>query len=196
MIEAGTGGMPVTQDGRLSTGVGPRPVPTDRLSRALHDHHALVWRSLRRFGVRPDMVNDAAQYVFLIFAGRLAAVPLSKERSFLLATAVRVAANERRRGVRAQEVPTDDVDRSANTDANPEELLERKERRRQLDQMLDGLPLQQRSVFVLFELEGFSLPEIAESLGIPLGTATSRLRRARLRFETLVSTQLAITGDR
>ena len=37
-------------------------------------------------------------------------------------------------------------------------------------------------VFVLYELEGFTSPEIAELLGIPLGSVASRLRRAREQF--------------
>ncbi len=42
-------------------------------------------------------------------------------------------------------------------------------------------------VFVLFELEGLSSPEIAASLEIPLGTVASRLRRAREQFRRVVS---------
>jgi RNA polymerase sigma-70 factor (ECF subfamily) len=49
-------------------------------------------------------------------------------------------------------------------------------------------------VFVLFELEGFSLPEIAEALQVPLGTATSRLRRARGHFEEWVAERRRATG--
>ncbi len=42
-------------------------------------------------------------------------------------------------------------------------------------------------VFVLFELEGLSSPEIAASLEIPLGTVASRLRRAREQFRRVVT---------
>jgi RNA polymerase sigma-70 factor (ECF subfamily) len=48
---------------------------------------------------------------------------------------------------------------------------------------------------VLYELEGFSLPEIAEALQVPLGTATSRLRRARGNFEAWVAGRSAEAGD-
>jgi RNA polymerase sigma-70 factor (ECF subfamily) len=40
-----------------------------------------------------------------------------------------------------------------------------------------------RTVLVLFELEEMETTEIAELLGIPLGTVASRLRRAREKFE-------------
>jgi hypothetical protein len=45
------------------------------------------------------------------------------------------------------------------------------------------MPLELRAVFVLYELEQLTLPEIAELAAIPLGTATSRLRRAREQFQ-------------
>ena len=56
-----------------------------------------------------------------------------------------------------------------------------------LRQMSDDL----RTVFVLFEIEGMTVPEVAEVVGIPLGTAASRLRRAREKFRKVVR---AITG--
>jgi RNA polymerase sigma-70 factor (ECF subfamily) len=39
-------------------------------------------------------------------------------------------------------------------------------------------------VFVLYELEGLTSPEIAELLRIPLGSVASRLRRAREQFRS------------
>jgi RNA polymerase sigma-70 factor (ECF subfamily) len=166
-------------------------VDVPRLRECLTAHFGIVWRSLRRWGVPVASVDDAAQHVFLVFADRLHDVVPGRERAFLLSTAVRVAANARRRSERSREVPSDDLDAemaaAARHDtlqgATPEQLLDWKERRGALDRALGELPFEQRTVFVLFELEGFSLPEIAEALGVPLGTATSRLRRARHAFE-------------
>jgi len=159
----------------------------DRLQRVLKKHHGLVWRSLRRFGVPTASVEDATQQVFLTFASRLTEVWPHKERPFLLATALRVASNARRALARSREVPSDAADSTPGAEPDPEEMLEWKERRRRLDQVLDALPFEQRSVFVLFELEGFSMLEIAESFAIPLGTVASRLRRARRRFQALTN---------
>ena len=39
-------------------------------------------------------------------------------------------------------------------------------------------------VFVLYELEGLTSPEIAELLNIPLGSVASRFRRAREQFRS------------
>ena len=41
----------------------------------------------------------------------------------------------------------------------------------------------QRAVFVLVEIEGTPMPEVAEALGVNLNTLYSRLRLARRRFE-------------
>src|SRR5690349_6787345 len=72
------------------------PVATDGL-RALFDTHlAFVWRSLRRLGVPPAATDDAAQEVFLIASRKLGDIELGRERSFLFAIALRVAANARR----------------------------------------------------------------------------------------------------
>jgi RNA polymerase sigma-70 factor (ECF subfamily) len=158
-----------------------------RLAQALAQHFALVWRSLRRFGVEEHAVDDAAQHVFLTLAERLPDVDPERERAFLIGLCVRVAANARRRRTRSPETPSDDLEQHATKAPDPEQLLQSKQRRAALDRALDALPIDQRSIFVLFELEGFSLPEIAELLQIPLGTATSRLRRARERFEKWVS---------
>jgi RNA polymerase sigma-70 factor (ECF subfamily) len=158
-----------------------------RLRSALDRYFNLIWRSLRRLGVPAADVDDAAQQVFLTFAERLPEVPENRECSFLLGTCLGVASNTRRHRAYALEVPTAAPEASGEAVETPEAALEAKQRRRALDQALNTLSLEQRTVFVLFELEGFSLPEIAQALGIPLGTATSRLRRARLAFEAFVN---------
>ncbi len=164
-----------------------------RLVTAVKLHHQLVWRSLRRFGVPERDVDDAAQQVFLAFSHRLSEVEVGKEAAYLVAVVVRVAANARRKLQRSPEVLTSEVD-TAEAPHTPEGLLSQKQLREELDRGLLQLSLEQRAVFVLFELEGFSLPEIAEALQIPLGTATSRLRRARAHFEAWAAGR-DITGD-
>ena len=48
--------------------------------------------------------------------------------------------------------------------------------------MLDGLDLEKRAVFVMFELEQMPCAEIAELTGLPVGTVHSRLHAARQQF--------------
>ena len=167
-----------------------------RLSEVVSRHFSLVWRSLRRLGVPASFADDAAQHVFLTFSERMVDVSTERERAFLVSTTVRVAANVRRKIERARETQLTEVVTELATEATPEHLLEDKRRRAVLDEALGSLPFDQRSVFVLFELEGFTLPEIARTLDVPLGTATSRLRRARLRFEAWVAAHETKGHDR
>ncbi len=73
---------------------------------------------------------------------------------------------------------------------NPETSLLRKADSRLLNQALDELPPEFREVLVLLELEGLSYKEIAEVMGIPIGTVMSRLARARHRLRESLSSHL------
>jgi RNA polymerase sigma-70 factor (ECF subfamily) len=53
-------------------------------------------------------------------------------------------------------------------------------------QVLRALPEEQRTVITLVQIEGFTYREAAEILGIPEGTVTSRLVRARAVIEAQV----------
>jgi len=149
----------------------------------LRDHFQVVWRAVRRFGVPPRSADDAAQEVFIIAAAKLRDIQPGHERQFLYGVAVRVASNFRRGAIFQHEslgdVPLPD---QASVAPSAENLLEQKRQRELLDLILDGLTHDLRTAFVLFELEGLSVPEIAETLSIPVGTVASRLRRAREQF--------------
>jgi len=150
----------------------------------LRAHFRDVWRIVRRFGVPENSADDAAQEVFIIAARRLSDIAPGSERPFLFASAVRVAANARRAlGARRECAEDDGLSEGADPRPNAEALLDQKRLRLLLDRVLDELSDDLRVCFVLYELEGMSSPEIAELLGIPVGTVASRLRRAREAFE-------------
>jgi len=174
--------------------VSQRSDRNQRLTSAVSLHFDSVWRMLRRMGVPEADVDDAAQRVFLALDKRLADVPVERERGFLLSAAVRIAANARRQLKRSREDAGLD-DESVSHGASPERTLEHRQQLAELDHALSMLSDEQRTVFVLYEIEGFSLPEIARNLGVPIGTATSRLRRARETFESWLATRRARGED-
>jgi RNA polymerase sigma-70 factor (ECF subfamily) len=149
------------------------------LRQLVTEHLDFVWRSLRRFGVPPADVDDAAQQVFLIANAKLDKIQRGSERSFLVGVATRVASHARRAHHRreAAELRLSANPREAGLD--PEELTQRLEARELLDRVLDAMPQDLRSVFVLFELEELSIDQVATLLAIPRGTVATRLRRAR-----------------
>jgi RNA polymerase sigma-70 factor (ECF subfamily) len=63
--------------------------------------------------------------------------------------------------------------------ANPEQEFLDKLLREDLDRALATLPEHYRVVVVLADVEGLKYSEIAEALGVPVGTVRSRLARAR-----------------
>jgi RNA polymerase sigma-70 factor (ECF subfamily) len=159
--------------------------PNVRLGRLVEEYFDAVFRAVRRFGAPPSLADDAAQQVFLVVASKLESIAPTSERAFLFGTAFRVAKELRRR---ASDVPrTDDGERAvlARPDSSPnlEELVDRKRARLVLDDLISAMPDDLRAVFVLYEVEGVPVAEIAEALGIAQGTAASRLRRAREAFE-------------
>lgn len=70
-------------------------------------------------------------------------------------------------------------DAAAAGGVSPLREAERAELREQLGGALDGLPDRQRTIVRLFELEGFSSPEIAEILELSDGTVRWHLHQAR-----------------
>jgi len=162
------------------------PLAAARIRHLVDTHFDFVWRSLRRMGLSDADSDDAAQEVYAVASRRLTDIRPGRERAFLFGTALRVASQHRRRSPSRREHLDDRAEAYVDPQPGPEQLLERRRAREQLDELLDELPLEQRAVFVLYELEQLSAPEIAELLELPLGTVASRLRRGRAGFEASV----------
>ena len=69
---------------------------------------------------------------------------------------------------------------------SPETRVANAQTRQQIDKALKMLPEQARTIFVLRELEGLSYEEIADAIGIKLGTVRSRLFHARRRLKEIL----------
>lgn len=165
-----------------------RPVDgdTDAVQALAEAHFEEVWRLLRRLGLPEADADDAAQHVFTVACRRFASIDVGRERAFLYGCALRAAAKWRdSQHQRVQPTLTGDLESVETTDPDVpgvDELVDRHKARILLDKLLDGMPGDLRTVFVLFEFEELTSHEIAALLGIPRGTAASRLRRAREEF--------------
>jgi RNA polymerase sigma-70 factor, ECF subfamily len=158
-------------------------------------HFAAVWRALRRFGLSAADADDSAQKVFLAAVPRVDEIEPGRERAFLYGIAANVAFKARRTLARRREQHAD-FECCIDPQSDTEHLLERRRARKLLDQMLERLEHDVRVVFVLHEIEELTVPEIAEALDIPLGTAASRLRRGREQFARALARHRARTGGR
>lgn len=144
-----------------------------------------VMRSLRRLGVADRDLEDVAHEVFLAVHARLATYdPSRPARPWLFAFALRFASHYRR--AERREVDLSHVPEIASGAPSADVALEQDDKRRLLLAALDALDLDRRAVLILHELDGVACPDIARSLGIPLGTVYSRLRFAREDLEAAV----------
>lgn len=169
--------------------------PERRFRRMVDEHFDFVWRLLRSRGLSPTAADDAAQHVFVVASTKVAEIKEGSEQAFLFGTAVGVAANVRRSQSTKREVADETaVDNAVDCALNPEQETVRRERCRIVEEILASMPEELSTVFVLFELEGLTSIEIAAMLAIPVGTASSRLRRAREHFEACVKRKSARNG--
>jgi RNA polymerase sigma-70 factor (ECF subfamily) len=154
------------------------------------EHAAFVLRTLRRLGVNPADVEDAAQDVFVVVHRNLDRYdPASSLRSWLFGITTRVASDYRRRAyVRREQVTAEPPDAIA--PAEQAERFEQARARALLDAALDRLDERQRAVFILYELEGLAMPEVADLVACPLQTAYSRLHAARDKVRAFVERAL------
>jgi RNA polymerase sigma-70 factor (ECF subfamily) len=174
----------------------PAPLPAEREARlrGLVDRYIdFVARVLRNAGTPLAEVDDDVQRTFIAVSNRLNDVRPGAERSFLLRTALHIAAHARRTVARRREVPEEEAPELMEAVATPEQLTNQKRARQILDRVLEQMDVDLRTVFVLYEFEELSMAEISEALSLPRGTVASRLRRARADFQVRVR---AIEGGR
>ena len=74
----------------------------------------------------------------------------------------------------------------ADESQSPELLLDRKLTRESVRRGLDSLPPDYRQILLLREIQGLSYDEIAQALGLEVGTVKSRIFRARKRLCTFL----------
>lgn len=151
------------------------------------DHFPALWRLGVRLGVPAHSAEDIVQEAFIVASRRRSDIDDGQERRFLIATVVRLCANYRRRAsVRLELAHAELLEQRASGTPDAEQLLIEKRARQELELALAALSDAHRSVFVLYELEGFGVREIAEILALPAGTVASRLGRARAQFSRSV----------
>jgi RNA polymerase sigma-70 factor (ECF subfamily) len=157
-----------------------------RVEQIVSDHADAVWRTARRLGIPTRDIEDVAQEVMLVVFRRVGDIEHARERAFVLGTTARVCANWRRSLRRHPEDPSEGVEELpgaasalSSAPADGERALEHSEKLALLDGALCEMNEQQRTSFVMFELEQMTAGEIARELGTSEASVVSRVRRAR-----------------
>lgn len=153
--------------------------PRPSVRQVFDEHARYVWRTLRHLGIPEADAPDLCQEVFITVHRKLSTFEgRSSLRTWLYGICLRVASEHRRRPHVRNEVPTlegapEHFDRSAH---EPDSTLEQ---RSAVQRLLGVLDEDKRRVVVLYEIEGFSMREVAEIVECPLQTAYSRLHAGR-----------------
>jgi RNA polymerase sigma-70 factor, ECF subfamily len=181
MVHSSTGTMSLTATPKMTESMAG--VDAGCFGEVYRQNLRPVWQVLRRLGVQDSAVDDATQDVFITayrrwndFEGR------SSVRTWLLGIALKVASEHRRRVKPFEALPAE-LPASC---LSPDTEVERREQVATLSRLLNLLPTEQRELLVLVELEGYSVPEVADATGLNLNTLYTRLRTARLRFQVLL----------
>ena len=163
-----------------------------------NEHFDLVFRNIRRLGVPEALIDDAVQEVFLVVYRRLGQFEgRSSLKTWIFSIVTRVA-SDHRRSLRRKSPHLRNADSAVDADdiaderaEGPHERMERLEGVQLLHRLLDEIDDDKRIVLVLAELEGMTVPEIADTLGENLNTIYARLRAARREFEQAVMRERA-----
>lgn len=142
-------------------------------------HKRTVAAQIQRMTGDPSVVDDLVQEVFI---AAFAALPSFRGEARVSTWLYRIAANKvrnywdshNRRVAReraAAKVPVE-------APTEPDEHYARDEHRELLYEMLGRLPTKLREAFVSRAIEGMSLVEASEVLGVPVSTVSYRTRRA------------------
>jgi RNA polymerase sigma-70 factor, ECF subfamily len=135
---------------------------------------------LRRYGLPASDAEDLAQEVFYVIWRRRAHYdPDRPLRPWIGGIIFRVVQQHRR--LRAREVLADELD-ALDEAPGPDEQLASAHARRLVLRALAALPVKQRAVLVMHDLDGTSMREIAGALAVPIFTLYSQLHAGRRSF--------------
>ena len=158
-----------------------------------------AWSILRNRAEAEDVVQSTYLRAF-------AAMESFEGRSSLSTWLTRIAINEalgqqraaRRRRAQLDENSVVHLDeyrdklmRGSTSSLSPEDSAAREQLRRLLEGAIARLPESFRVVFVLREIEGISVDEAAEALGIPAATVKTRHLRARRRLQDALAPEVS-----
>ncbi len=154
-----------------------------------------LYAFLRQFLNRPDLVEDVFQETFLqLFTSRKSFDVNRPLRPWLFTIAANKAKDALRKAHRTTTVPigtiSEDEDMSFDEMLNalesyntmPDDELQRTETASRVDEVIANMPEGLREILILAYFNKFSYKQMADVLGIPIGTVKSRLHTAVARF--------------
>lgn len=145
-----------------------------------------VYRSVRRFGVPERHADDVTQDVFLAVHRALPRFDWSRRfMPWLKTIAYRIARDHRKAGKNQEQLSSTEGFDPMDTASEDREghLADKRDALKVLDAILQTLDDDEREVLLLCEIDECRVIDVAQALGVPDSTVSTRLQRARKRFD-------------
>lgn len=157
-----------------------------------------VWTCVQRLGVDASAIDDVVQDAFIVIHGRLHTLQQPEAlRSWIYGVVRRtVSTYYRAKRTRAVVSTTADGMEVESPEPTPYDVAQTNSDINLLAKLLAELDEPRRELLALVELYEMTVPEAAAALDIPINTAYSRLRKARLAFEAALARHDAGGGRR
>jgi RNA polymerase sigma-70 factor (ECF subfamily) len=153
----------------------------DAFARFVAFYRRPVYGYLVRCGVDEPSRDDLFQEVFLRIHGAAATYhPERPVKPWVFAIAANVVRDHYRRSRSGADVPAPDPSETRADAPDGQQLLEARETVAWIEREVAALPLSQREVVALCCIEQLPQEDVAATLGIPVNTVKTHLRRARI----------------
>ena len=158
--------------------------PRPEFASAFREHYPYVVRLATSVTGNAELARDIAQEVFIaVFRGLPNFRGESSLKTWIYQITLRTAG---RHSVRHKKQPTTGLDLNFDQ-LQGGESAEATAMLADFVAAFDKLPLEMRTVLSLVEIEGLPHDEVAEVLGVPVGTVASRLHNARRKLVAAMS---------
>jgi len=158
-----------------------------KLMRSLGPRLVALSRSICRDA---DAAEDIVQEAFVKLWRTPPDGPDAVIPSWLRRVVVNLSINDLRRRKRAASLPEFSTDPALRQETRPEDGIDVRDSVRRVDEALARLPEEKRAIIVMRVYEHMSYQQIADTLGVPVGTVMSRLNRAREALKEYVAEEL------
>jgi len=164
----------------------------DAFNRLVLEYQDMLYHQAYRMMGEPGSAEDATQDAFITAFRKLGTYRGGSFKAWLLRIVTNLCYDELRRRKRRPTTPLEPVDDDneeiesprwlSDPGESPEDATERSELSQIIQDCLNDLAPEFRSVVILVDVQGMDYAEAAQAAGTPLGTIKSRLARARMRM--------------
>jgi RNA polymerase sigma-70 factor (ECF subfamily) len=153
---------------------------------------AVLYNYAYRFSGHPDDAEDLVQELLLnLYHKEIDLSELKQAKTWLIKSLYHQFIDFTRKQKRNPSVPnhddeTDTLHQQTDSSDNPHLVVEQSRLGEKLEKALNELPVEQKTLILLHDVEGHTLVEIADIMGTPLGTLKSRLHRTRKSLRTIL----------